>query len=316
MFIGKTEIKHGLLLAPMAGVSDHAFRIMCKRQGASFMTSEMISAKGMHYNDKKTAALAAITDEERPMALQIFGCEPDFMTEAAVSLTERFSPEMIDINMGCPVNKVVSNGEGCALMRNLPAAASVIRSVVRSVKIPVTVKLRAGWDSDSINAVKAAKIAEDEGAAAVCIHGRTREQMYRSPVDLSVIRDVKNAVNIPVIGNGGIRCAADALDMFNQTGCDAVMIARGACGNPWIFAQIIAALEKKQFYAPSQNDHIDAAITHAEMLIRDKGNIIGVFEARKHIAWYIKNIPDSAKIRQMINSVVSLDEIKNILYNI
>lgn len=316
MFIDKIEIKHGLILAPMAGVSDHAFRIMCKRQGASFMVSEMISAKGMHYNDKKTASLAAITEEEQPMALQIFGGEPNFMAEAAVSLTERFSPAMIDINMGCPVHKVVSNGEGCALMRNLPAASSIIRSVVRSVKIPVTVKLRSGWDSESINAVEAAKIAEDEGAAAVCIHGRTREQMYRSPVDFSIIRDVKNAVNIPVIGNGGIKCAADALEMFDQTGCDAVMIARGACGNPWIFAQIIAALEKNKFYAPSQQEHIDAAITHAEMLIRDKGNIIGVFEARKHIAWYIKNIPDSAKIRQMINSAVSLDEIKNILYNI
>ncbi|MHB1153230.1 MAG: tRNA dihydrouridine synthase DusB [Eubacteriales bacterium] len=316
MFIGKIEIKHGLILAPMAGVTDHAFRIMCKRQGASFMVSEMISAKGMHYNDKKTAALAVITEEEQPMALQIFGCEPDFMTEAAVSLTERFSPAMIDINMGCPVHKVVSNGEGCALMRNLPAAASVIRSVVRSVKIPVTVKIRSGWDSESINAVEAAKTAEQEGAAAVCIHGRTREQMYRPPVDLSVIRDVKNAVSIPVIGNGGIKSAADALEMFDQTGCDAVMIARGACGNPWIFAQIIAAIERNPYYVPSKQDHIDAAIIHAEMLIQDKGNIIGVFEARKHIAWYIKNIPDSAKIRQMINSAVSLDEIKNILYNI
>ncbi len=316
MFIGKTEIKHGLILAPMAGVSDHAFRIMCKRKGASFMVSEMISAKGMHYNDKKTAALAVITEEEKPMALQIFGCEPDFMAEAAASLTERFSPAMIDINMGCPVHKVVSNGEGCALMRNLPAAALLIRSVVRSVKIPVTVKLRSGWDSESINAVEAAKIAEQEGAAAVCIHGRTREQMYRPPVNFSIIRDVKSAVSIPVIGNGGIKCAADALEMFNQTGCDAVMIARGACGNPWIFAQIIAALEKDQFNAPSQQEHIDAAIIHAEMLIRDKGNIIGVFEARKHIAWYIKNIPNSAKIRQMINYAVSLDEIKKILYNI
>lgn len=303
------------MLAPMAGVTDHAFRIMCKRQGAPYMVSEMISAKGMHYGDKKTSALAAITEEERPMALQIFGSEPEIMAESAVLLAERFSPSAIDINMGCPVHKVVSNGEGCALMRNLPAAEAVIRSVARSVNIPVTVKIRAGWDSKSVNAVDMAKIAEDAGAAAICIHGRTREQMYRTPVDLEIIREVKKAVDIPVIGNGGIKCAADAIRMFAETGCDAVMVARGACGNPWIFSEIIAALEGRDFTPPSLSDRIEAALEHTGMLINDKGERTGVLEARKHIAWYIKDTPDSAKIRRMINCAVTLDEIKKILYN-
>lgn len=315
MFIGKTEVKHGLILAPMAGVTDHAFRIMCKRQGASFMVSEMISAKAMHYGDKKTAALAAITKEEQPMALQIFGSEPDIMAEAASSLAERFSPAVIDINMGCPVHKVVSNGEGSALMRDLPAAAAVIRAVIRAVDLPVTVKFRAGWDSDSINAVEAAKMAEDAGAAAVCIHGRTKTQMYHPPVDLKIIGAVKVSVGIPVIGNGGIKCAADAVEMFAVTGCDGIMVARGACGNPWIFAEITAALEGRQYTFPTLAERIDTAIEHAEMLVADKGDIMGVFEARKHIAWYIKDIPDSAKIRRNINCAVTLDEIKKILYN-
>lgn len=315
MFIRNIEIKHGLILAPMAGVTDHAFRVMCKRQGASFMISEMISAKGMHYNDKKTASLAVITEEERPMALQIFGSEPEYMAEATASLAERFHPDAIDINMGCPVHKVVSNGDGCSLMRDLTKAASVIRKVVNAVDLPITIKFRSGWDHDSINAVEAAQTAEDAGAAAICIHGRTRTQMYRPPVDLSIIRAVKRAVSIPVIGNGDIKCATDALRMFNETGCDAVMIGRGACGNPWIFTEIISMLHNKEFIAPSLQERIEAAILHAEMLAKDKGNKIGIFESRKHIAWYIKNIPNSAKIRQMINYADSLDEIKKILYN-
>ncbi|MDD4773172.1 MAG: tRNA dihydrouridine synthase DusB [Eubacteriales bacterium] len=314
MYIGKTEIKHGIILAPMAGITDHAFRIMCKRQGAPYMVSEMISSKALHYGDNKTAMLAAITDEEQPMALQIFGSEPEIMAEAALSLSEQFNPAAIDINMGCPVRKVVSNGEGSALMRNLPLATAVIRSVADAVKIPVTVKLRSGWDENSVNAVEAAKIAEDAGAAAVCIHGRTKTQMYRSPVDLSVIRDVKQAITIPVIGNGGIICAADALLMFRETGCDAVMVARGACGNPWIFSHIIAALENKPIYYPERREYIEAAIIHADMLVADKG-FRGVCEARKHVAWYIKDMPGSAKIRHMLNSATSLDEIKTILYN-
>ena len=314
MYIGKTEIKHGIILAPMAGITDHAFRIMCKRQGAPYMVSEMISSKALHYGDNKTEMLAAITDEEQPMALQIFGSEPDIMAEAALSLSERFKPAAIDINMGCPVRKVVSNGEGSALMRNLPLAASIIRSVVDAVRIPVTVKYRSGWDENSVNAVEAAKIAEEAGAAAVCIHGRTKDQMYRPPVDMSVIRNVKNAVTIPVIGNGGIMRAADALLMFRETGCDAVMVARGACGNPWIFNQIIAVLESKPVYYPECREYIEAAIVHAEILVADKG-FRGVCEARKHVAWYIKDMPDSAKIRHMLNSATSLDEIKNILYN-
>ena len=313
MYIGEIEIKHGVILAPMAGVTDHAFRIMCKLQGAPYMVSEMISSKALHYGDKKTALLASISDAEQPMALQIFGNEPDIMAEAAVSLSERFYPAAIDINMGCPVRKIVTNGDGCALMRNLPLAATIIRSVVRSVNIPVTVKFRSGWDEGSINAVEAAKVAEDAGAAAVCIHGRTKTQMYRSPVNLAIIRNVKNAVSIPVIGNGDITCADDALVMFKETGCDAVMVGRGSCGNPWIFAHIIAALENRPICHPDRREYVEAALAHAEILVADKG-FRGVQEARKHVAWYIKDMPDAAKIRQMLNSASSLDVIKNILY--
>lgn len=313
MKIRDIELRHGLFLAPMAGVTDYAFRVMCKRRGAEMMVSEMISAKGMHYRDEKTAALAAITPEEQPMALQIFGSEPEIMAEASARLEERFHPAAIDINMGCPVRKVVSNGEGSALMRNLLLAQRIISAVVDAVRVPVTVKIRAGWDDDSLNAPEAARCAESAGAAAVCVHGRTREQLYAPPVNLRVIAAVKEAVSIPVIGNGGINSAADALEMLRQTGCDGLMVARGAEGNPWIFSEIIAALEGREFRAPSLRERVESAMEHTRLLVADKGGHVGVCEARRQAAYYIRGFRDAAGIRGRLNQCVSEEEILMVL---
>ena len=314
MNIGNIEIKNGVMLAPMAGVTDYAFRVLCKRYGAEYMVSEMISAKGMHYNDNKTKTLAKITDFERPMGLQIFGSEPDILAEAAERLQDsEFRPEVIDINMGCPMKKIVGNGEGSALMTTPKLAGECIRAVVNAVKIPVTVKIRSGWNFDSINAVEMAKIAESEGAAAICVHGRTRTQMYMPPVDLNIIRQVKQSVSIPVIGNGGIDTAADAVKMFDETGCDGIMIARGAMGNPWIFAEIIAHINCVEYIPPDINERLDTAMEHINLLAYDKGDYIGVHEGRKHLSWYIKGVPGASHARQQINTAETISEMQQII---
>ena len=314
MKIGNIDLKHGLMLAPMAGVTDYSFRRICKKYGAEYMVSEMISAKGMHYNDNKTMILAKITDEERPMGIQIFGSEPNIMAEAAVRLQDsEYKPQVIDINMGCPMKKIVGNGEGSALMLNPELARICIRAVVRAVKIPVTVKIRSGWNSDSINAVEIAEIAEFEGAAAICVHGRTRTQMYQPPVDLEIIKCVKDSVSIPVIGNGGIENVDEALKMLNFTGCDGIMIARGAMGNPWIFDEITAALNGVAYTPPDITRRLKTAVEHAETLVCDKGNHIGVREARKHMAWYIKGVTGATVARQKINTAETLDDIRQIV---
>jgi len=314
MNIGNIEIKYGVMLAPMAGVTDYAFRSLCKKCGAEYMVSEMISAKGMHYNDNKTKILAKITDFERPMGLQIFGSEPDILAEAALKLQDsEFRPEVIDINMGCPMKKIAGNGEGSALMTTPKLAGECIRAVVNAVHIPVTVKIRSGWNADSINAVEIARIAEAEGASAICVHGRTRAQMYMPPVDLNIIRQVKQSVSIPVIGNGGIDTAADAVKMFEVTGCDGIMIARGAMGNPWIFAEIIARLEGVVYTPPDINERLATAMEHVELLAYDKGDYIGVHEARKHLSWYIKGVPGASHARQRINTAVTVDDMRQII---
>ena len=314
MKIGNINLKYGLMLAPMAGVTDYSFRNICKKHGAEYMVSEMISAKGMHYNDNKTMILAKITDEERPMGLQIFGSEPEIMAEAAARLQDsEYKPQVIDINMGCPMKKIVGNGEGSALMLTPELAQRCIRAVVEAVKIPVTVKIRSGWNSDSINAVEIAKIAESEGVAAICVHGRTRTQMYMPPIDLDTIKRVKENISIPVIGNGGIDTAEDALKMYEVTGCDGIMIARGAMGNPWIFEEITAALEGTVYTPPDITERLKTAVDHAELLVCDKGKYVGVHEARKHMAWYIKGVAGASAARQKINTAETLDDIRQIV---
>ncbi len=328
--IGKTELPCGLVLAPMAGVTDRSFRRLCHEKGAEYTVSEMVSAKALCYEqlgkrkniqDTGTAPLAAITEGEGPMAIQIFGSEPSFMSEAAKMLekgeyrgcTSNALPIAIDINMGCPMRKIVGNGEGSALMKNIPLAAEICRAVVKSVDIPVTVKLRAGWDKDSINAPELAKALEAAGAAAICVHARTREQLYSPGIDLSVIEKVKGSVSIPVIGNGDITTAADALHMIQKCGCDGVMIGRGAMGNPWIFSEIKAAMEGREYTFPTVEERMNTAIEHLEAMLGHKGERVGLAEGKKHMAWYLTGLRGAAAARNAIMQATSKAEICKIL---
>ncbi len=313
--IGNIILKNGLALAPMAGVTDSVFRRICKSFGAEYMVSEMISAKAIVYRDSRTPELAKMCSEVRPLALQIFGSDSSVMAEAASWLYNNFHPDVIDINMGCPVRKIVGNGDGSALMKSPEKAKKIVSSVVGAVgaEIPVTVKIRTGFDGDTLNAVSFAVMLEQAGVSAICIHGRTREQMYAPPIDLNTIADVKKAVSVPVIGNGGIYSGADARRMFEYTGCDAVMIGQGACGNPWIFEEITSYIEGRSYIAPQVHDRINLAKTHTEMLIADKGLHIGICESRKHISWYIKGIPGSARIRDLINRSESKENVFSLL---
>lgn len=327
--IGNYTLCHGLFLAPLAGVSDRAFRDVCRAEGAEYTVSEMVSAKALCYEQRtkkenapaKTAPLASVYQSEMPMAIQLFGCEPEFMAEAA-RLIEEMSyrgctsdtpPAAIDINMGCPVHKIVGNGEGSALMKNPKLAADIVRSVRRAVSLPVTVKIRAGWDADSINAPEMAKRLEDAGASLIAIHGRTRAQMYAPSADLGVIADVKKSVSVPVVGNGDILSAADAIRMYEQTGCDGVMIARGALGNPWLFAEIRALLEGTDYVPPSLAERMETALSQIAFMVEEKGERIAMAEARKHLSWYIKGIDGAAAARLAINTASTLAEMTTIL---
>ena len=329
--IGNIELKHGIMLAPMAGATDHAFRTVCKSFGAEYLVSEMVCAKALCYEQKikksitaspsKTAPLAAIREGELPMAVQIFGSEPSFMAEAAKMIAENsyrgttslFTPTAIDINMGCPVPKVVSNGEGSALLKNPDLASEIVEAVVKAVDIPVTVKIRIGWDKNSINAVEMAKRLEAAGAALICVHGRTREQQYAPYADWTQIAAVKKAVNIPVIGNGDIFTPDDALKMINETECDGIMIGRGALGNPWIFENTVNLFEGRPIREISQNEVIDTALSHLGLMIEDKGERAGVAESRKHLGWYMKGLRGAAELRNRINTAATLEELTELL---
>ncbi|MBE6642900.1 MAG: tRNA dihydrouridine synthase DusB [Ruminococcaceae bacterium] len=319
--IGNTELKHGLFLAPLAGVSDRAFRKVCRQFGAECTVSEMISAKGLHYNDTKTAVLAAFSEEEAPFLIQIFGSDPEIMAESAQRLaTNNYKacqntciPNGIDINMGCPVPKISGNGDGSALMKNPKLVGEIVKAVSEAVDLPVTVKIRSGWDDDNINAVEVALRAEENGAKAICVHGRTKAQMYRDPVNLDIIKDVKKALSIPVIANGGIYTATDAKRMLEYTECDGLMLARGAMGNPFLFSEIKAFLEGREYIPPTMRERMDVAMKHIELMINYKGEYTGVMEARKHLAWYIQGQKGAASAREKVNRAASLEELREIV---
>lgn len=307
--IGQVEIPGELVLGPMAGVTDLPFRMLCKEQGADLLYTEMISAKGIYYHNKNTEQLWAIREEERPVALQLFGSDPVLMAEMAKQIEER-NFDILDINMGCPVPKVVNNGEGSALMKDPALAGRIIRAVSTAIRKPVTVKFRKGFAADQVNAVEFARIAEDNGAAAIAVHGRTREQYYSGTADWDIIRQVKEAVSIPVIASGDIFTPEDALRCKRETGCDALMLARGARGNPWLFGRTRAYLETGVLpEKPSVEEMVAMILRHARLQIEYKGERTGMREMRKHVAWYTAGYRHSASIRREVNQIETYEEL-------
>ena len=310
--IGNVTLHNNLILAPMAGVTDLPFRLLCKEQGAGLLCMEMVSAKAILYKNKNTEELLTIDARENPVSLQLFGSDPDIMSEIAKRIEER-PFDILDINMGCPVPKVVNNGDGSALMKNPKLAGKIIEKTARAIKKPVTVKIRKGFDDAHINAVEMAHIAQESGAAAVAVHGRTRAQFYSGKADWDIIRQVKEKVSIPVIGNGDIKTAEDVIAMEQQTGCDGFMIARGAEGNPWIFSQILHYFEtgeKKE--KPTFDEVTEMLLRHARMQLEFKGEYTGIREIRKHAAWYTAGYRNSSRLRGRINEVENYEQLEEL----
>lgn len=314
--LGSLEMKYGLCLAPMAGYTDRAMRFVCHSLGAELSVTEMVSAKAVVYGDKKTFALSRIMPDEGPVSLQIFGSEPEIMAQAAYILSNTMGsmpPVAIDINMGCPVNKIFSNGEGSALMKSPELIEKITRAVSEAVKIPTTVKIRAGINKNSINAVECALAAEEGGAALICIHGRTREQMYGGVADREIIKNVKSSLHIPLIANGDITSAESALAMLRDTGADGIAIGRGAVGNPFLFSEITAALEGGSFSEPTLEERIEVALLQLRTSILDRGERVAIPEARKQIALYLRGFHGAALIRGEINRSLTYGEVEKAL---
>lgn len=310
--IGNVSLDGNIVLAPMAGVTDLPFRLLCKEQGADLICTEMVSAKGIFYNNKNTEDLLRIDDRERPVSLQLFGSDPDIISEMAKKIEHR-NFDILDINMGCPVPKVVNNGEGSALLKNIPLAAKIIEKTVKAIDKPVTVKFRKGFGADEVQAIEMAKVAEAAGAAAVAVHGRTREQYYSGKADWEIIAKVKDTVSIPVIGNGDIFTPEDAKNMMEQTNCDGVMIGRGAQGNPWIFHQIKTYLKTGMVpEKPPFSEVCRMILRHAKMQIEWKGEKRGMREMRSHAAWYTAGYPHSASLRRAMNTVETYEQLEEL----
>ncbi len=313
MQIGKIKTEGNLVLGPMAGVTDLPFRLLCKEQGADLIYTEMVSAKGIQYNNKNTEELLLVKEEERPVSLQLFGRDPVILSETAKKIEHR-NFDILDINMGCPVPKVVNNGEGSALMKEPKLIGEIVSAVSKAISKPLTIKIRRGFNEAEVNAVEVARIAEANGAAAIAVHGRTREQYYSGKADWEIIRQVKEAVSIPVIGNGDVVTYEDAVRLQKETGCDGVMIARGAQGNPWIFMHIKEAMRNNTApLKPTIKEAVDMMLRHAKLEVMYKGEYVGIREMRKHVAWYTTGYPMAARFRQNVNLIDTYPQLEELL---
>ena len=315
MKIGNVELENNVFLAPMAGITDMAYRAICKQFGCGLTYTEMVSAKGLYYKSENTKDLMALAPEEKPAAIQIFGSDPDILASIAAEV-QAAGADIIDINMGCPTPKIVRNGDGSALMQKPELVAEIVKKVTAAVTIPVTIKIRKGWDQNSVNAVEIAQAAEENGAMAVTVHGRTREQFYTGQADWDIIKKVKESLRIPVIGNGDIVSPETAKEMLEHTGCDAIMIGRGAEGNPWIFKRVIEYLKSGRILPePSYKEKLEMATYHLEQTILLKGEDVGVKEMRKHIAWYLKGLPGSSTIKSEVFKLNKVEDVKEMLHS-